>query len=135
MSVDAFHQQTIPLDTVRCFARELKRVRVPVRFQPAWLVSREDNNPYNRKTREILESLTDLQIPISEGNIIYPEGNACRYLNEYFSDTVVENPYVENPYDVRCLSFSPNGDVLNGNVYREDIFSLLKRYAPKEDEI
>ena len=38
LSVDAFHQETIPLDVVRTFALETKKNGVPVRFSPAWLV-------------------------------------------------------------------------------------------------
>jgi MoaA/NifB/PqqE/SkfB family radical SAM enzyme len=62
LSVDAFHQDTIPLETVRSFAEEAKSCGIPIRLQPAWLVSRKDNNPYNIKTREILDSFHDLGI-------------------------------------------------------------------------
>ena len=130
LSVDTFHQETIPLDVVRRFAVEAKRCGVPIRLQPAWLVSGTDDNPYNRKTREILDSLADLDIPESGGNVIFPEGNALKYLGEYFKNEIPENPYVEDPADVQCLSFSPNGDVLDGNVYERDILDILKNYAP-----
>ena len=56
LSVDAFHQETIPLETVKVFATEAKKNGIPIRLQPAWLVSKTDDNPYNRKTREILNS-------------------------------------------------------------------------------
>jgi hypothetical protein len=69
-------------------------------------------------------------IPIGEGNIVYPEGNASKFLAEYFTDARPENPYAEDPRDVRCVSFSPNGDVLNGNVYERDIMEILERYEP-----
>ena len=130
LSVDAFHQETIPLDTVKIFAREARRFGIPTRLQPAWLVRGADENPYNVKTREILEALRDLDIPVSEGNVIFPEGNAKKYLAEYFDNSAPENPYVEDPRDVRCLSFSPNGDVLDGNVYEEDILEIIKNYEP-----
>ena len=130
LSVDAFHQETIPLDTVRIFAKEAKRCGIPIRLQPAWLVSREDLNRYNLKTREILESFSDLDIPEGEGNVIFPEGNALKYLSEYFNGEAPDNPYVEDPRDVRCLSFSPNGDVLNGNIYNTDIIEIIKEYLP-----
>ena len=29
-----------------------------------------------------------------------------------------------------ALSFLPNGDVLDGNVYRQDILEIIKNYAP-----
>ena len=40
LSVDAFHQETIPLDVVKSFAIALAENRVRTRLQPAWLVSR-----------------------------------------------------------------------------------------------
>ena len=130
LSVDAFHQETIPLDTVAEFAEQAVKQGIPVRLQPAWLVSVSDDNPYNRRTREILDSLAYLQVLESEGNVIFPEGNAARYLAEYFTDVHPENPYAEDPRDLRCLSFSPNGDVLDGNVYRRDIMDIINHYTP-----
>ena len=130
LSVDAFHQETIPLNVVRQFAAEAKACGIPIRLQPAWLVSATDDNPYNRKTREILNSFAEMAISVNEGNVIFPEGNALKYLSEYFTDELPENPYVEDPRDVRCVSFEPNGDVLGGNVYRNDIMEIIKDYAP-----
>ena len=130
LSVDAFHQETIPLDVVKQFAAEVKACGIPIRLQPAWLVSVTDDNPYNRKTREILDSFADMEIHVGEGNVIFPEGNALKYLAEYFTDELPENPYVEDPRDVRCVSFEPNGDVLGGNVYRKDIMEILRNYVP-----
>ena len=130
LSVDAFHQETIPLDVVRQFATEAKKCDIPIRLQPAWLRSAVDDNPYNRKTREILGNFEDLALPVGEGNNIFPEGNALKYLAEYFTDELPENPYADDPRDVRCVSFSPNGDVLDGNVYRNDIMEIIKDYAP-----
>lgn len=130
LSVDAFHQETIPLDTVRLFAAEARRAGIPLRLQPAWLVSAEDDNPYNRRTREILGSFAAPGIAVNEGNVIFPEGNAVKYLAAYFTDQIPENPYVEDPSDVRCVSFAPNGDVLGGNIYRHGITDILEKYAP-----
>ena len=130
LSVDVFHQETIPLDIVKQFAAEAKACGIPIRLQPAWLVSAADDNPYNRKTREILDSFADIGISVYEGNIIFPEGNALKYLAEYFTGEIPENPYAEDPHDVRCVSFSPNGDVLGGNVYRNDMMEIIADYAP-----
>ena len=130
LSVDAFHQETIPLETVRAFAAEAKKNGIPIRLQPAWLVGPTNDNPYNRKTREILNSFSDLEIPENDGNVIFPEGNALKYLPEYFTDELHDNPYIEDPSDVRCVSFSPNGDVLGGNVYERDVIEILKNYVP-----
>ena len=130
LSVDAFHQETIPIKTVRLFAEEAIKNAVPLRLQPAWLVSEQDENPYNNKTRELLDSLSYLNVPISKGNIIFPEGNALKYLSEYFTNSRPTNPYEEDPTDIRCASVSANGDLLGGNIYREDIIEIIRRYKP-----
>lgn len=135
LSVDAFHQEYIPLETVKLFAEEARNYRIPVRLQPAWLVSEDNLNPYNLKTKAILNSFSDTDIPVGKGNIVFPEGNALRYLSEYFGAEFPINPYVEDPYDVRCVSFAPNGDVLGGNAYQKDIMDIIDEYAPKEEKI
>ena len=132
LSVDAFHQETIPLDTVMSFAAEAVRCGIPVRLSPAYLVSREDGNAYNVRTREILESFANTGVDIGEGNVIFPEGNAIKYLGEYFRDSIPENPYIEDPCDVKCISFAANGDVLDGNIYRDDIMDIVARYRASE---
>lgn len=115
---------------MKAFAREALNAGIPVRLQPAWLVSPDHDNPYNHRTKEILDSFGDMEISVNDGNVIFPEGNALKYLAAYFTDDLPENPYVEDPTDVKCVSFSPNGDVLGGNVYERDILDILKNYTP-----
>ena len=72
-----------------------------------------------------------MDIPVKEGNVIFPEGNAAKYFAEYFDkDKEYLNPYEENPKDIRTISFSPNADVLGGNVYRDSISNILENYRP-----
>ena len=130
LSVDVFHQETIPLDIVKFFAAEAKTCGIPVRLSPAWLVSASADNSYNRQTREILAEFAALEIPTGVGNVIFPEGNALKHLSEYFNADRPANPYVEDQRDVRCISFSSNGDVLNGNAYESDVMTIIKNYAP-----
>lgn len=130
LSVDAFHQETIPLEPVLRFAGYAVKSGIPIRLQPAWLVSAEDDNPYNIRTREILRAFAPLRIPVGEGNVIFPSGNALKYLREYFTDAAEFSPYEEDPKDIRSLSFAPNGDVLNGNAYRADILEIIRDYRP-----
>jgi hypothetical protein len=130
LSVDAFHQETIPLDVVKQFAAAAKDNGIPLRLSPAWLVSATDDNPYNIKTREILGSFADMKISVGAGNVIFPEGNALEYLAEYFMGDLPENPYADDPHDVRCVSFEPNGNVLGANVYERDIIDIIKDYSP-----
>ena len=130
LSADAFHQQTIPLEPVLYFAERAASAGIPVQLSPAWLVSREDGNPYNVKTREVLRAFEPLGIPVGEGNVIFPMGNARRYLSEYFGENAPACPYEDDPADVRTLSFSPNGDVLSGNIHRTDILDIMEAYRP-----
>lgn len=131
LSVDAFHQETIPLGPVKYFAECVVESGISVTLSPAWLISEGDNNPYNVQTRKILSEFVYLKIPVGSGNVIFPSGNAIKYLGEYFDkNTNYSSPYEENPRDVRTISFSPNGDVLNGNIYRNKILDIIKEYKP-----
>lgn len=131
LSVDAFHQETIPLEPVMTFAGFALRRRIPIRLSPAWLVSREDENPYNGKTREILRTFEAMGIEVGEGNVVFPSGRALTYLREYFGANVTESsPYDEDPCDIRSLSFEPNGNVLHGNIHKTDILDILSSYRP-----
>jgi len=130
LSVDAFHQETIPIIYVKEFAKAIVKEGVSIRTQPAWLVSKEHDNRYNEKTREILEEFHNLGIDQADGNIIFPSGNALKYLSEYFDkNTEYNNPYEEDPKDVRTISFCPNGDVLNGNVKQDSIMDIINSYS------
>lgn len=131
LSVDAFHQETIPLEPVKCFAECAAKSQMSIELSPAWLVSKEDNNPYNVRTREIIAEFEQLDIPTGQGNVIFPSGNALKYLGEYFDEnTDCPNPYEDDPKDIRALGFSPNGDVLDGNVYQKNILEILNDYQP-----
>lgn len=131
LSVDAFHQEVIPIEPVKVFAAAVQEAGIFLKAHPAWLVSAEDDNPYNRQTREILRQFEDMGIPVSDGNIIFPSGNAIKYLKEYFqSGEDYSNPYEDDPEDVRAACVSPNGDVLGGNIYRMDITDVIENYKP-----
>jgi hypothetical protein len=131
LSADAFHQETIPLAPVRTFAAAVKEAGGAIRISPAWLVSRDADNPYNKKTHEILAHFTAMGIPEGSGNVIFPSGNALKYLADYFDpDNLPVNPYEESPEDVRTISVDPDGSVLGGNIYDTDILTLIERYTP-----
>lgn len=130
LSVDAFHQETIPLAPVKYFAECVTKSKIHIELSPAWLVSKDDDNPYNVKTREILREFDSLNIPLGSGNVVFPSGNALVYLKEYFENTDYSNPYDDDPCDVRAVSFSPNGDVLQDNVYKKGILDILNEYQP-----
>ncbi|MCM1285040.1 MAG: radical SAM protein [Acetobacter sp.] len=131
LSVDAFHQETIPLEPVKHFAECVSKSKINIKLSPAWLVSETDNNPYNERTREIIKEFDYLHIPVGSGNIIFPSGNALKYLNEYFDENAeYTSPYDENPKDIRAICFSPNGNVLDDNIYQKGILDILNNYQP-----
>lgn len=132
LSVDAFHQETIPLAPVKAFAAELCGLGVSLRAHPAWVVGKESQNPYNSRTAEILAEFASMGIAQSDGNIILPIGNARKYLCGYYdTDKEYIDPYEEDPADLRAISVNPDGSVLGGNIYRETVLEILERYAPQ----
>lgn len=131
LSVDAFHQESIPLSYVKAFAENVKNTGVRIRVHPAWLVSQNDNNEYNIRTRELIQEFTEMDIETSEGNVIFPSGNAIKYFAEYFDLSKKEqNPYLEDPTDIKAICFSANGDILGNNIYKQNIDEILSSYTP-----
>jgi len=146
LSVDAFHQESIPLEPVYSFAKQVKTGgSIEIKLHPAWLVNEQADNSYNQTTKELLFKFSDLQLPISKGNNIFPSGNAAIYLAEYFEKKPInldqkcgEAPYSTKLDEVDTISICPNGDVMVccfviGNVYEEDIESIIFRYNPYEN--
>lgn len=135
LSVDAFHQETIPLEPVKLFAEAAIAQGIPLRVNPAWLTNANAENPYNQKTLKIVREFERMGIPCSAGNVIFPAGNALKYLSEYFdADSQPANVYEENPEDMHTISISPNGDTLGGNVYQTNILEIMEHYMPGECE-
>ncbi len=131
LSVDAFHQETIPLCYVKAFASAVKKTGVKIKTQPAWLISPEAVNPYNSKTAEILGEFNLMDIETNEGNVIFPSGNAIKYLSEYFDMSKEEkSPYWEDPEDIRAICFGANGDILKSNICKQEITEILEGYIP-----
>lgn len=132
LSVDAFHQETIPLEPVMNFAEAiLARKSTCILAHPAWLVSEDADNPYNYKTRAILKEFHAMGIEISSGNVIFPSGNALKYLGEYFDLSIPQvSPYTEDPKDIRAICVNPDGGVLGKNIYTTDISEILESYVP-----
>lgn len=106
LSVDAFHEESIPMEYVRKFAQAVVEKGIPARLNPAWLVSREDDNPYNLRTREIISEFESIGIREGRGNIIFPKGNALRYFSEYF-DGKEYDPYEDDS----SICFDPDSDL------------------------
>ena len=145
LSVDSFHQEHIPFEPVYQFARDIINAKIPdATLYPAWLVSREHQNPYNTKTKEVLERFSDLTIPVDEyENQIALVGHAAKLLGEYYEQPRL-NLSVEEPHkcsevlSVTNVSIVPNGDLMVcgfviGNIYEEDVLDIIARYNPYEN--
>ncbi|MDR3313565.1 MAG: radical SAM protein [Oscillospiraceae bacterium] len=144
LSVDAFHQEYIPLEPVMAFAEAQLRHKAPqLRVHPAWVVNERYENPYNAETKRILKQFQDKGIAASRGNNIGPSGNAVKYLGEYFAppeEIDLTAPCGSMPYTTRldaidCFCINPNGDVRLcsvsiGNIYKCDILELVDSYNP-----
>jgi MoaA/NifB/PqqE/SkfB family radical SAM enzyme len=147
ISVDAFHQEHIPVEPVRRFVRDVINAKIPDAFlYPAWLIDAEHDNPYNRKTREILARFADLPIPVLNHGGVDLNGSAAKFLSEYFPDRRPLNPAdadLAEPCaglaNIDNMVIVPNGDVMScgfaiGNIYTEDILDIVRRYDPYENE-
>lgn len=98
-------------------------------------------------TEKCLDFFSDLQIPISEGNNIFPAGNAKIYLSEFYEKSPIDISFVcgQAPYttrldEVRGISINPNGDVIIcsfpiGNIYKNSILDIISSYDPYKNPI
>lgn len=146
LSVDAFHQQTIPFEPVYRFACEAKRQGMNIRLSPAWVVNKDHDDPYNNRTKELLSRFSDIEIHVGSGNDIFMAGNAAKNLSEYYPGPMLDMgqkcgcmPYTAPLTEVSSVTIVPNGDVevcsfVIGNIYRENIEDIVARYDPFADE-
>ena len=149
LSVDVFHQEFIPIDPVMQFAEALLQYIAPsLRAHPVWVVNEENDNPYNTETRRLLKLFADKGIKPSNGNNIFPSGNALKHLAEYFappekldlSTPCGSAPYTARLDEVSCISINPNGDVslcsiTIGNIYTDDVITIVDGYDPYNNPV
>ena len=147
LSVDAFHQERIPMEPVQHFARALLDAGLSrLRLSPAWVVNEAFDCPENTRTREVLAAFEALGIPVHEGNDIFLSGNAATQLGHYYPPATLDRadccgsmPYTEPLTAQTSLSIEPDGVVtvcgfVIGNVRRERMAEIVKRYDPHADE-
>ena len=144
ISVDCFHQEFIPLDIVKKTAESLLNAGIPdIRWNPCWMVRRDHDNPYDRRTRAILEELKTLPIKEGEGNKVQPEGRAILWLKNFLPprngiprEKCGDLPYTERPDRISSFSVEPDGEISIckdfsiGNASRSDIIEILENYDP-----
>ncbi len=146
ISVDAFHQEHIPIDIVRKTAEACLQASIgDIAWNPCWLVSEEDDNQHNQRTRLILKKLEDLPIRTSKGNVVEPLGRALVNLKEFLpprkaipAGRCEDMPYAFPLDSVKSISVEPDGKVTVcndfhiGNASKIDIIDIIENYDPFE---
>jgi hypothetical protein len=144
ISVDCFHQEFIPLRIVRRTAETLMEAGMTcVCWNPCWVVSRDDDNKYNRETKATLEKLSDLPVETGIGNTVRPEGRALVCLTDFFPPKTRmpegkcgDVPYTEPLDSIRTVCVEPDGRIAVckgihvGNVYGRDMVDIIENYDP-----
>ena len=144
ISVDCFHQEFIPLEIVKKAAESLLKAGIAhISWDPCWVVSKDHDNPYNRKTKAILEQLKDLPIEDGEGNNAQPEGRAIKWLKDFLpsrtktpKEKCGDVPYTEELDSVKTMYVEPDGriavctDFYIGNAFETDIIEIIENYDP-----
>jgi len=146
ISVDAFHEEHIPLEVVARNVQALADAGIDeLTWNPCWLVSKEHDNPWNRRTREVLAALAHLPAREGAGNVVRPEGHAVEWLAAYLPPKVLlpagtcgDMPYTELLDAIGCVSIEPDGgvsvcsDFIIGNAAQQDILEILSGYDPRQ---
>ena len=144
VSVDAFHQEHIPVEVVAGNVRALADAGIDeLVWNPCWVVSRGHDNPWNRRTQDILAALACLPVREDAGNTVQPKGHALEWLVDYLppkiplpTGTCGDMPYT-GPLDaIESISIEPDGgvavceDLIIGNAAQQDIIEILNGYDP-----
>jgi len=143
LSVDCFHEEFIPLPQVYKFVESLTETyQNKLRLHPAWVINEENDNPYNRKTKECISYFDKMNLMKSHGNNIFPAGNAIKYLSDYFKKRPIDMnfkcgqaPYTSKLDEINEISVNPNGDVIVcsfpiGNIKKQNILDIISEYDP-----
>ncbi len=144
ISVDVFHQEYIPLEVVeRNVGAYLEAGITKLAWNPCWVVSPEDENPYDQRTRAILQQLAHLPVRTDAGNLLQPVGNSQKWLAAYLpprqsipSGRCEDIPYTSRLDEIDSISIDPDdgvdicSDWVIGNARQADILDILKSYEP-----
>jgi MoaA/NifB/PqqE/SkfB family radical SAM enzyme len=144
ISVDGFHQEFIPLETVRKAATSSVEAGIErVEWNPCWVVSKNHDNIHNRRTNAILQRLRSLRVEEGVGNKVQPQGRALSSLAEFLPPRTLvpkgkcgDVPYTEALDAVGAISIEPDGRVAVcnnfhiGNAFESDIIGILDDYDP-----
>ena len=144
ISVDCFHQKFVPLKIVKKAAASAVEAGIErVCWNPCWVVSKNHENQYNRKTKTILQELRNLNLEESQGNSVQPRGRALSSLAEFFPPRTQvpdgkcgDMPYTERLDSIKTISVEPDGRIAVcqkfyiGNAFTSNINDILENYDP-----
>jgi len=144
ISVDCFHQEFVTLEIVKKAAESLVKAGMAhVSWNPCWVVSKDDDNPYNQKTKAILAELKNLPIEDGEGNVTQPEGRATLWLKDFLprktrvpKGKCGDIPYTEQLDSIKAICVEPDGRIAVckefyiGNASETDIIDIIEDYDP-----
>ncbi len=147
LSVDYFHQQNIPLQTVvSTIELLLSRDLGCIILTPCWVGSIDADNIYNRKTREILDILSRFKLPVGKGNILSPVGEGRESHDSLFHKSwdfkeryCATMQHMNDFYRVRTLCIEPSGvialcrGIVIGNIRKDTMGTILEKYDPNEN--
>jgi hypothetical protein len=151
ISVDAFHQEYIPLEVVRQNVGALLEAGIKrLEWNVAWVISPDHDNPWNARTRQIVSALADLPVAYRGDRPmnVTPMGYALENLTEYLPPRMRyptgrcgELPYTEPLDDIHCVSVEPDGslsvcfDLKIGSLHGENAADICQRYDPYQSPL
>jgi MoaA/NifB/PqqE/SkfB family radical SAM enzyme len=137
--VCAIHEEAVRKSVESCLQVGIENIA----WNPCWVVSEDNDNQYNQKTKSILKELEDLPVRKSEGNVMEPDGFALVNLKEFLlpKDKIPtgkcgDMPYTDPLDSVKCICVEPDGKVAVcnnfhiGSASETDIIHIIENYDP-----
>lgn len=145
LSIDAFHQEHIPIHRVEPFiAALLSHNFTNLTVHPAWLVSQDHANDYNRHTQDLIGAISRTYgLAISRGNTVVLSGLAKEHFWSYYPEEPIDlnapcgqMAFTNSLTDIKTLRILPNGNIafcramVIGNLFQVGIDSIVRGYRP-----
>lgn len=147
ISVDAFHQQFIPLEYPRSAALASIQAGIAnVTWNVAVVESLNGKNKYDRKTAKTLELLEPVGIEAHVHKVL-SVGRAARNLRRYLKRESLEGPCIGDPIlennltSPECITIAPSGEVsicwnlAIGNAKQKPLNQIIRDYEWKKNPI
>jgi hypothetical protein len=143
LSIDTFHQEYIPIQHIEPFIVALQSHKFTnLSIHPAWLVSQDHANDYNRQTRNLISALSrTYDIDISPGNAVALSGLAKQHFWSYYPEKLIDlnmpcgkMAFTSSLSDIKTLRILPNGNIaicramVIGNIFRSSMESIVRDY-------